>query len=217
MPLPRLHLVTDDAIVARGGFRATAAAALEAGGPRLALHLRAPRTEGGIIFRLAADLFPAASAAGALLLVNDRVDVAGCAGAHGVQLGQRSIPVASARSLLGAGAVIGVSVHSAEEARAAFEADGAPGVRGPDFLLAGTLFETPSHPGRPGAGTGLLAEVARAAPGIPVVGIGGVRPERLPELRAAGAHGFAVLRGVWDTASPAGAVERYLTLWQEPK
>ncbi|HSG48262.1 MAG TPA: thiamine phosphate synthase [Longimicrobiales bacterium] len=208
MTLPPLHLVTDDAVLARDDFRHTAAEALGAGGASLVLHLRAPHTDGRTLYRLAAELLPAADASGARLLVNDRVDVAACVGAHGVQLGQRSLPVAVARELLGPGGLVGVSVHSAAEAREA---------AAPDFLLVGTLFETPSHPGRPGAGTGLLHAVAVAARGIPLVGIGGVTPERLAGLRAAGAHGFAVLRGVWDATSPATAVQRYLTLWQEPK
>lgn len=216
MTLPPLHLVTDDAVLAREDFRDAAAAALEAGGAQLALHLRGPRTDGATLYRLAADLLPVANATGARLLVNDRADVAACAGAHGVQLGQRSLRADVARGLLGPGALIGVSVHSADEAREA-AASAPAGAAPPDFLLVGTLFETPSHPGRPGAGTGLLAEISVAAPGLPLVGIGGVTPERLAGLRAAGAHGFAVLRGIWDAPSPAEAVGRYLTLWQEPK
>ena len=208
MTLPPLHLVTDDAVLARDDFRHAAAETLGAGGASLVLHLRGPQTGGRTLYRLAAELLPAADASGARLLVNDRVDVAACVGAHGVQLGQRSLPVAVARELLGPGGLVGVSVHSAAEAREA---------AAPDFLLVGTLFETPSHPGRPGAGTELLHAVAAAAPGIPLVGIGGVTPEHLAGLRAAGAHGVAVLRGVWDATSPATAVQRYLTLWQEPK
>ncbi|MDT8342467.1 MAG: thiamine phosphate synthase, partial [Longimicrobiales bacterium] len=90
--VPPLHLVTDDAVLARPGFRGAAEAALEAGGARVALHLRGPGTNGGPLYRLAVALVPAARAAGALLLVNDRVDVAACAGADGVQLGRRSLP-----------------------------------------------------------------------------------------------------------------------------
>jgi thiamine-phosphate diphosphorylase len=112
--------------------------------------------------------------------------------------------VEAARRLLGIEPAIGVSVHSAAEAVEA---------RGADFLLVGTLFETPSHPDREGAGTGLLREVSQAAMGTPLVGIGGITAERVPELRRAGSHGFAVLRGVWEARAPARAVERYLTTW----
>ena len=71
-------------------------------------------------------------------------------------------------------------------------------------------------PGRPGAGTALLERVAGVAPGVPVIAIGGVIPQRVPSLREAGAAGFAVLTGVWDERTPASAVERYLTAWQNP-
>lgn len=205
MSLPVLHLVTDDRVLADPAFPRRAASALEAGGPSLALHLRGPGTDGGPLFRLAARLLPVARAAGAWVVVNDRIDVAGCAGAHGVQLGQRSLPLAVARRLI-PGTPVGVSVHSPEEARDA---------AGADWLVVGTLFATPSHPGQPGAGAGILGRIAAAAPHVPLVGIGGVTPERLPLLREAGAHGFAVLRGVWEDEAPASAVGRYLSAWQD--
>lgn len=138
-----------------------------------------------------------------MLVVNDRVDVALAAGADGVQLGARSLSVEDGRSLAGASLRIGASVHAADEARAV----GA----GADWLLAGTLWPTPSHPGRAGAGVALLREVA--ALGMPVVAIGGVSAERAAEARRAGAAGVAALRGLWDAADPARAVERYLDEW----
>lgn len=204
--IPPLHLVTDDPTLARPGFAAVAAEALHVGGPDVVLHLRGPETGGRRLFELAARLLPEAREAGAWLLVNDRVDVALCAGAHGAHLGQRSLPLPVAREILGEGAVLGVSVHDGDEARAA---------TGADLLLVGTLFETPSHPGREGAGTELLITVAEAAPGIPLVGIGGITPERVGVVRGAGAEGVAVLRGVWEDRAPAAAVDRYLTTWRD--
>ncbi|UCC26983.1 MAG: thiamine phosphate synthase [Gemmatimonadales bacterium] len=202
--VPILHVVTDDSVLSRAEFLPRAREVLEAGGAEVALHLRGPSTEGGRLYQLARALLPDALTAGAWLVVNDRVDVVACVGAHAVQLGQRSLPVEEARRLLGIDPAIGVSVHSADEAVAA---------RGADFLLVGTLFVTPSHPGRTGAGPDLLDQVGAAAPGTPRIGIGGITPERLSLLTEAGAHGFAVLRGVWGERAPAGAVERYLTRW----
>jgi len=206
-PVPPFHLVTDASVLSRPDFAAAASEALAAGGADVALHLRGPGVEGGALFRLARALLPAARRSGALLLVNDRVDVAGAAGAHGAHLGRRSLPVQQARELLGPSALLGASVHSADEAR-----DSA----GADFLLVGNVFTTASHPGRPGAGTALLERVAGVAPGIPLIAIGGVLPPRVPSLREAGAAGFAVLTGVWDERTPASAVERYLTAWLNP-
>jgi thiamine-phosphate diphosphorylase len=195
-------VITDDAVLARPQFGSAARAVLAAGGAGVALHLRGPTTPGRFLWRLAVDLAPEA-AAGGWLLVNDRVDVAATSGAHGVQLGRRSLPVADARALLGPEARIGASVHDAAEAADAGAAD---------WLVVGTLFPSASHPGRPAAGVELIARVA-AASRCPLVGIGGVTPERVADVRAAGAAGVAVLSGVWGHADPASAVARYLGCW----
>ena len=145
-----------------------------------------------------------ARAAGSLLVVNDRVDVALAAGADGVQLGRRGITVADARRL-GGGVRIGASVHGLGEAREAVDG-------GADWLLAGSVYATASHPGRPGAGTGLIEAVA--ALGVPVIGIGGVTPERVREVGGAGAAGIAAIRGIWDQPSPGRAARAYIEAWQ---
>lgn len=199
-----------DATLAPGAPAAT--------GP-LALHLRGPRTPGRRLFDLAAALLPAAEAVGALLLVNDRVDVAGAVGAHGAHLGRRSLPVSEVRALLGPDAWIGASVHGAGEVDA-LEAL-------PNFLIVGALYSTASHPGRTGAGPDRLREVAGAVEAagaragaaagasrpLPLIGIGGVTPERIPEVQSAGASGVAVLSGVWGARDPAAAVARYRAAW----
>ena len=200
--IPLLHAVTDDAVVARAGFAERAEEVLAAGGPRVALHLRAHAASGRTLYDLAARLAVRAGETGSLLLVNDRVDVALAVGAHGAQLGRRSLSVADARSLVG-GTLIGASVHDAEQGR---EAAGA------DFLVAGAVYPTATHPGRPGTGLRLIESLAALGP--PVVAIGGVTPERAGELRSAGAMGMAAIRGVWDAPSPAGAVQRYIDAWQ---
>jgi thiamine-phosphate diphosphorylase len=195
----------DDAVATRGDFVARAGEVLAAGGGDVALHLRAPAASGRHMFDLAERLMEMARASGSLLIVNDRADVAMAAGAHGVQLGARSLAVADARKLVGDARLVGASVHSVDEAREAVAA-------GADWLLAGTIYETASHPGRGGAGVGLIEEMAALGP--PVVAIGGVAPERVPELRSAGAAGVAAVRGVWDAPSPADAVRRYLEAWR---
>jgi thiamine-phosphate pyrophosphorylase len=234
--LPPLHAVTDDRVVASDGFVAAAEEVLRAGGARVALHLRAPAASGRTLHDLAARLVEVASACGARLLVNDRVDVAMAVGAHGVQLGRRSPSVADARRVLqvGNGAderrlvggltaeaaattahsppartsvewLVGASVHDLVEAREAVDA-------GADFLVAGAVYATASHPERPAAEVRLIEEVA--ALGLPVIAIGGVTVERAGELRRAGAAGVAVIRGIWDSPSPGEAVQRYLEAWQ---
>jgi len=206
--LPRFHAVTDDAVLADPSFADRARAALESGGAALALHLRGPHTPGGPLHALAQALVPVAEDRGALLVVNDRVDVALVTGAHGVQLGARSLPVAPVRALLGRGRGVGVSTHGAAEARAAAE-DGA------DWAFVGTIYATPSHPERPGAGPGALGSALEAGGGLPLVAIGGVTPERVGAVVRAGAWGVAAVRGVWGATDPAEAVERYVRALDE--
>jgi thiamine-phosphate pyrophosphorylase len=200
-PLPRLHAVTDDDVLARPDFIERARAALAAGGGRFALHLRGRRTTGARLYGLAALLCSEAREAGALLLANDRVDVARAANLDGVHLGRAGLPPVVARGLLPAGSWIGASVHDESGARA---------VAGDaDYLVVGTVFASLTHPGRMGAGPELVARV-QAATTIPVLAIGGITPERVAEVVAAGASGVAVLSGIWGAAEPGAAVRGYL-------
>lgn len=208
--IPRLHLVTNDLVIAAAGFVDRASAVLDAYGPAVALHLRGHASTGAGLYRLAVPLARAAAAAGALILVSDRVDVALAAGC-GVQLGRRSIPVPGARRLLGPRAVVGYSAHEAGEAASMVGA-------GVDFVVLGTIWSSASHPGEPAAGTPLIAAAAEAmaataptdAVAMPIVAIGGVTPERVREAMTAGAHGVAVLSGVWGAGDAVTAAMGYL-------
>jgi thiamine-phosphate pyrophosphorylase len=202
--LPPLHVVTDDEVLRSADFLKRAGAVLRAGGEHVALHLRGPSSAGRFLFELAVALRAAAEESGALLLVNDRVDIALAAGAHGVQLGARAMSAADARRLLGPERLLGASVHSVAEAAAA-----APRA---DFFLVGTVYASASHPGRAGAGPGFLRSLAEH--GLPRIGIGGITAGRVAEVRAAGAAGVAVLRSVWNAADPAGATEELVRSWQ---
>ena len=196
--IPPLHVVTDDATLARPDFLRAAAEVIHAGGPMLALHLRAPSASGIAVYRWAEALRMATREAGALLLVNDRVDVAVAVDADGVQLGQRGLLAADARALAGPERLIGVSVHAGEDAGG-----------DADFLLVGNVYATESHPGRAGIGVAGLARFGGAR-----VAIGGVTPERVGELRDAGVRGVAAIRAVWDAPSPARAVRSFIKEWQ---
>ncbi|HYR09605.1 MAG TPA: thiamine phosphate synthase [Longimicrobium sp.] len=204
--LPPLHVVTDDAVVGRADFLGVARRIAETSRADVAFHLRAPRASGRRMHDLATALRSMTADAGALLIVNDRADVALAVDADGVQAGGRGLMPADARRLIGPERLLGVSIHSADEARVA-KAGGA------DYLLAGTIWETQSHPERRGAGIGLIREIA--ALGIPTIAIGGVTAERAAEARDAGAAGVAAIRGVWDAADPAAAVAEYLKHWKE--
>lgn len=205
--LPPLHVLVGDAEVTEAGggnFGSVADELLAAGDGRLALHLRLRDAPGRRIHELAVRVRRAADRHGGWCVVNDRVDVALTAGAHAVQLGGASLPVTAARRVLEGEAAVGRSVHGVGEARRAAR-DGA------NHLVLGTIYPTPSHPERPGAGPGLVEEVAGSGP--PVIAIGGVNADRAPELREAGAHGVTVRRAVWEADDPAAAVRELLDAW----
>jgi thiamine-phosphate diphosphorylase len=206
--IPRLHLVTDDRVLDTSGFPKRARAMAEAGGERVALHLRGPGLSGRRLWEVGVRMREACEGTGALFLVNDRVDLALVLGARGAHLGERSLPPRAARRILGDDALLGRSVHGADEAAAL--AGAAMELDALDFLMVGTIWTTATHPGRPGAGTERVREVREAAPDLPLIGIGGVTPERVPELLAAGAQGAAVLGAVWDADDPAAAVAALL-------
>jgi thiamine-phosphate diphosphorylase len=215
-PLPVIHAVTTDEVVARTDFVDRAAAVMHALGPRGAVHLRAPFATGRQLFDLATLLIPVQQATGAWLVINDRVDVALTTGARGLQLTSRSLTLSDARQALkrvtpGTSLpAIGASVHSAEEARAVMSESGADDACGAAWLVAGHIFTTPSHPGEPGRGSELLREIC-AAVSAPVIAIGGIRAVDVPLLLAAGAYGVAAIRGVWRAADADRAAAEYLS------
>ena len=136
----------------------------------------------------------------ALLLVNERADVA-LAAAAGVQLGETAMPTAKVRALMAPNAIIGRSVHSVAGALDA-AADG------PDFLMVGTMFATRSHPGEEPSGPGLLSRIVSAGVAIPLLGIGGISADNVADVMAAGAHGAAVITGILASKDPETAARR---------
>lgn len=195
---PLLCLVTDERHPALVDI---ARQALEAGIDLL--QLRGPGLSAARLYELATILEPLARQHGARLLINDRLDVALAVGADGVQLGRRSLPLTAARALLercGQSLLLGASVHSLAEAEEAVAA-------GADYLLAGTIFPSPSHPGERGAGPALLQQLRARWPRLPLLAIGGLSAANAAQVIAAGADGIAVISAIYGAASVAQAVE----------
>ncbi len=202
LELPSLCLVADTSVVGRDDIVPRVSAAV-AGGVGL-VQLRAKELPGGRMMSLAEEL-KLAIGRRALLLVNERVDIAVAAAADGVQLGEEALPVATTRKLLPGNALIGRSVHSVDGAAEAFT-DGA------DFLVVGTMFATGSHPGTVPAGPGLMREVSLQC-SVPLIGIGGITAGNLAEVVSAGASGVAVIRSILTAPDPqAAAAELKLAL-----
>lgn len=150
------------------------------------VQVRERDLDGAALFTLVRDCVEAVAGTTARVVVNDRVDVALAAGAHGVHLRGDSFAAARVRTMSGPRFVIGRSVHSAEEA-GAVAAQG-----GLDYLLFGTVFETGSKAGRPAAGVNRLGEAA-AATSVPVLAIGGMTLETIEATAATGAAGIAAI------------------------
>ena len=144
----------------------------------------------------------AAQGAGALFLLNDRPDLALACGADGVHVGQDDAPPAVARRIVGPDALVGLSTHAPAELDAA-------GPEPIDYLSVGPVEPTPTKPGRPGTGIDYVRLAAgRLAGGRPFFVTGGVNPDTLPGLLAAGARRFVVVRALTEAPDPAGVVRR---------
>jgi thiamine-phosphate pyrophosphorylase len=160
------------------------------------VQIRERDLDGGPLVRLVRACVQGVRGTPARVIVNDRVDVALAAGAHGVHLRADSMPAARVRALTPAGFLVGRSVHAADEA-ARVDADG-----GLDYLVFGTVFASRSKPGQPPSGTGMLAEVVRATR-LPVLAVGGVAPANFEAVARTGAAGFAAI-GLFADAEDEG-------------
>jgi thiamine-phosphate diphosphorylase len=139
----------------------------------------------------------------ALLLVNDRADVALAIGADGVHLPEHALPLQKLRDYVGDACIVGRSVHSVEAAVRA-EQEGA------DYVQVGPVYETRSHPGRPPAAIELVRAVAEAVR-VPIVAVGGITPERVAHVIEAGADGIAVIGAILDADDPQAAARALRT------
>jgi thiamine-phosphate pyrophosphorylase len=140
----------------------------------------------------------------AILIVNDRVDIAMLANAHGVHLGQDDLPLDVARHIAGADAIIGISTHTVEQARAA--EDG-----GADYIGFGPMYPGGLRNNRAGKGLDNLRAV-RAAVKIPIVAIGGITEATVPEILKAGADAAAIITDVLRAPDVGAKVRSILAL-----
>ncbi|MDQ1438198.1 MAG: thiamine-phosphate pyrophosphorylase [Acidimicrobiaceae bacterium] len=138
---------------------------------------------------------------GVPFILNDRPDLALEVEADGVHVGQADAPAALARRILGPDAIVGLSTH------APAEMDEASGMQGVDYVSAGPVSETPTKPGRAGVGLDYVRYAAAHA-AHPFYVTGGVTPETVPAMAAAGASRFVVVRYLTEAADPEAAARR---------
>jgi thiamine-phosphate pyrophosphorylase len=190
----RLYLCTPD----RPDLAAFVESAI-AGGVDV-VQLREKGLEARPLLERAAVLVSICQAFGVPFILNDRPDLALEVGADGVHVGRDDAPSALARRLLGPEAIVGTSTHSPSDLEEALSEP-------VDYLSAGPVVETPTKPGRPGTGTAYLSLAAARSP-VPVFVTGGVTPETVPALVAAGARHFVVVRYLTTAADPKAAARR---------
>ena len=210
----RLTVITDEALARPRALSDVIRDALAAGAPAIQLRLKAATARE--LLEAAHTLMPIVRSAGALFIVNDRLDVALAAGADGVHLGPDDPPVTDARAVAGARAadagslgaaadafIVGYSVDTTVGATRA-EAEGA------DYLGVGAVYAT-ENKSDAGEVIGLvgLQRVVEAV-SIPVVAIGGITPQRAPAVAETGACGSAVIAAVMGSPQPAEAVRALL-------
>jgi thiamine-phosphate pyrophosphorylase len=139
---------------------------------------------------------------GAILIVNDRIDIAILADAHGVHLGQQDLPLEAARRIAGVSKMIGISTHNVEQARAAENG-------GADYIGFGPMY--PGGLKNIAAGQGLdQLRAIRAAVKIPIVAIGGITEARVAETLEAGADAVAIITDVVNAPDVGAKVRSIL-------
>ena len=200
--LPCVHAVTNDEIMLRPGFLRKAMGVMRVLGDKGAIHVRSQLLDTPTLFSLTLALIELHEQTKCWCIVNDRVDIALACGVQGVQLTHKSISVPDVRRIAPA-LRVGASIHSPDEARDAERA-------GAEWCVAGSVFETPSHPGMPRQETTFMNDVV-ASVRLPVIAIGGIRPEHVRSLVHRGAHGVAAIRGIWNDENSELAASRYLS------
>lgn len=212
-----LYLVTDRKISFGGqlepndpvekyrGQRTRLLLALEAAldGGVSAVQLREKDLSARELFELAMDLRKLTEKYKAMLFINDRVDVAIAADADGVHLPESGMRPEDVRDIAGDRLLIGASAHTVKSAVKVEEA-------GADFITFGPVFDTPSKR-QYGAPVGIesLSESIKTV-ALPVFAIGGITPEKCPEVINAGAKGVALISGIIAHENPSGAARNYL-------
>lgn len=194
--LGRCHLVTDPRSDA-----ATRVVDLALAAGVDAVQVRIKDADDAEVLAATVDVLRRCRPVGAQCIVDDRLDVALAAGAHGVHLGETDLPVAAARAVAGDGLVIGATVRDPAAARAAAAA-------GASYLGVGPVRATTTKQGLPAPiGVDGVAAVCRATT-LPVVAIGGIDHDIVPALLAVGVHGVAVVGAIHHASDPQAAARR---------
>ncbi len=185
--LPKLYAITDREL--SNYTHEEIVGLMIAGGARL-IQLRDKEANSREILDAARKSLSMTRAAGAILIINDRVDIALTTGADGVHLGQGDVSVDEARDILGDDKIIGISTHSLDQFRAALDTSA-------DYIAVGPVYATKTKT-NPAPIVGLeFVRAARKLADRPLVAIGGITHERASEVIAAGADSIACISSLY--------------------
>lgn len=199
--VPELLLITDPHHPG-GPVEAMTRALSEAPPGRVAVQVRARGFPDRDVLEWAQALREATNRAEALLLINARIDIARAVDADGVHLPEHGLTVTQARRVLGTGAIVGASRHSARGLTDVAQ-------QGADYATLSPIGNVP-HKAAPLGVEGFLREAASCE--LPVLALGGIAPEDVAPLVRAGAHGIALLRAVYATNEPESLALQWLQL-----
>jgi len=191
--VPKLHVIADCASLADAAFRG--------GAP--AVQVRIKGSSDAAVLAECEQIVAAAHEAQAVVIVNDRVDIALAVGADGVHGGADDLPVPVMRRVLGPDALVGGTARDPDTALR-HQADGA------SYVGVGPVYATSTKDGLPEPLGPAGVEKVAAAVDIPVIAIAGITASRVPELLNAGAHGVAVIGAVAHAADPIAATSELL-------
>jgi thiamine-phosphate pyrophosphorylase len=202
--IPPLYAILDiDSVTARRWTPADVCRAWLSAGVRL-IQLRAKHLASGPLLELADELVSLCRESGAVLIVNDRADIAAMARAGGLHLGQEDVPARDARLVLGESAMIGLSTHDSGQVQA--------GISEPvQYLAFGPVYSTHTKDtGYHALGLDRLREAASIASqaGLPLVAIGGLTLDQASAVREAGANSLAVISDLLAAPDLAGVESR---------
>lgn len=192
----KLHILTDTVLQSRFSHMEITRLAIAGGADTIQYRQKSGSTREMI--EIARNMKQLCSEAGVTFIVNDRLDVAIAAEADGVHLGQDDFPIPMARELLGEGRIIGGSAATLDEALKCLS-------EGADYVGFGPVYPTSSKDDAgPVSGIDILKQVVEIIP-LPIIAIGGVGAENIPDVMRAGAHGIAVISAVCCQDDPEEA------------
>jgi len=192
----KLHILTDTVLQSRFSHMEITRLAIVGGADTIQYRQKSGSTREMI--EIARNMKRLCSEADVTFIVNDRLDVAIAVEADGVHLGQEDFPIPMARELLGEGRIIGGSAATLDEARKCLS-------EGADYVGFGPVYPTSSKDDAgPVSGIDILKQVVEIIP-VPIIAIGGVGAENIPDVMRAGAHGIAVISAVCCQDDPEKA------------